>query len=118
MKECILQFEDKKWQCDYAATFFERGVGLLGRKTYPPNRIMVIPKCGSIHTWFMRFAIDVVFLDKCGTVLCIEYNVSPWRMLFGGSKASITLEAMSSMDGGASAFAGIHIGDRISIIEK
>jgi hypothetical protein len=39
-------------------------------------------------------------------------------MLFGGSKASITLEAMSPMDGGASAFAGIHIGDRISIIEK
>ncbi len=118
MKEYKLQFENKEWQCDYAATFFEQGRGLLGRKSYPQNRIMVIPKCGSVHTWFMRFPIDIVFLDKHGKVLRIEYNVGPWRMLFGGREASITLEAMSAQDGAVSAFAGISVGDQLKLSEK
>ncbi|MBQ2282412.1 MAG: DUF192 domain-containing protein [Kiritimatiellae bacterium] len=117
MKEYELQFEDKKWQCDYAATFFERGWGLLGRKSYPANRIMVIPKCGSVHTWFMRFNIDIVFLDRCGKVLRVEYNVSPWRMLSGGRGACTTLEAMSSRDGSVSGFFNLKIGDYVHLIE-
>lgn len=118
MKEYKLQFEDREWQCDYAATFFERGVGLLGRKSYPLNRIMVIPKCGSVHTWFMRFPIDIVFLDKHGKVLRIENNVAPLRMLFGGREASITLEAMSATCGAISAFAGITVGDQLNLVKK
>lgn len=118
MKEYELWFEDRKWQCDYAATFFERGWGLLGRKSYPSNRIMVIPKCGSVHTWFMHFNIDIVFLDKYSNVLRMEYNVSPWRMLNGGRGACITLEAMATDDVMQSAFYGIKIGDTLTIREK
>lgn len=116
LKEYKLQFGDREWQCDYTATLFERGIGLLGRKSYPHNRIMVIPKCGSVHTWFMRFPIDIVFLDKCGKVLRIEYNVAPWRMLFGGRGAATTLEAAAS-SGAESAFAGIRVGDTLTLVK-
>ena len=112
MKACILQFGDKEWQCDYAATFFERGMGLLGRKAYPNGKIFIIPKCGSVHTWFMQFNLDIVFLDKRGKVLKIKNNVPPWRMIFGGSGAVTTLEAMS-ISGEASVFDGICVGETL-----
>ena len=36
--------------------------------------------CNSIHTFFMRFSLDVFFLDEMGRVLDIRWNLAPWRM--------------------------------------
>ena len=73
--------------------FFERMKGLLGRDGLPEGEVYVFPQCGSVHTFGMRFAIDVVFLDKKGCVLSIHENVCPGRMVFGGWRAKTTLEA-------------------------
>ena len=72
---------------------FERMRGLLGRDGLPEGEVYVFPRCGSVHTFGMRFAIDVVFLDKEGRVLSIHENVRPGRMVFGGWKAKTTVEA-------------------------
>lgn len=75
--------------------FFERMRGLLGRDGLPEGEVYVFPRCGSVHTFGMRFAIDVAFLDKGGRVLAVHENVRPGRMVFGGFRAATTVEAQT-----------------------
>ena len=49
---------------EIARSFFERGQGLLGRSHLDPQAGLWIPRCNSIHTFFMKFSIDCIFLDK------------------------------------------------------
>lgn len=65
---------------ELAGTFFARVKGLLGRKTMAPDEALVIYPCMSVHTWFMRFPIDVVFLDKKGRILRVVRNMAPYRL--------------------------------------
>jgi len=75
-----------------AESTLERMRGLLGRTTLPPDSAMLIRRCRNIHTWFMRFAIDVIFLDRNLRVLKVAQNVPPYRMVFGPRKAANVLE--------------------------
>src|SRR3954466_14751776 len=54
-----------------ALTRSERRTGLLGRDSLAPSAALVLSPCGSIHTMFMRFPIDVVFVDRDGRALRI-----------------------------------------------
>ena len=54
--------------------------GLLGRDRLAQGEALIIKPCTSIHTFFMRFAIDVLFLDKQGHVLRAIDTLRPWRM--------------------------------------
>ncbi len=63
-----------------ARSFFERLKGLMfdeGMSEF--DGLLIIP-CNSIHTFFMRFNIDVIFLDKNFKVVKIIKNLAPWRM--------------------------------------
>lgn len=51
-----------------ATSATSRAVGLLGKKGLDPAEALIIRPCWSIHTWFMRFRIDVLFLGKDGLV--------------------------------------------------
>lgn len=68
-------------KCYVAEGFFSRLMGLMGRKTIPPDEALAFPRCNSIHTFFMRFAIDVVFVDGSGKVVRVIESLKPWRML-------------------------------------
>lgn len=57
-----------------------RNAGLLGREHLPPETAIVLAPCSGVHTWFMRFAIDVVFVDRGGRVLGVRRSVQPWRL--------------------------------------
>lgn len=63
----------------YANTFRTRLVGLLGRRSLGADEALVIVPCHSVHTFFMRFAIDVAFLDRDGKLLHLEHNLRPYR---------------------------------------
>lgn len=64
-----------------AFSFFARLKGLLGRKSLSRNEALWIDHCPSIHTFFMNFTIDVVFVDK-ELKVCANYeNVKPWRLV-------------------------------------
>lgn len=65
---------------EIADNFFSRMVGLLGRKKLPEHNAMVLNPCSSIHTFFMRFSIDAVFLDGQGEVVHLITNMSPYRI--------------------------------------
>ena len=54
--------------------------GLLDRTTFEPGDGMVIAPCEGIHTWFMRFPIDVAFVTRDGVVLSVRHALRPWRL--------------------------------------
>ena len=65
---------------EVAATRRTRRRGLLGRKTMDASEALIIAPCFAIHTAFMQFAIDVIFVDSRGRVLKIVRELPPWRM--------------------------------------
>ena len=54
--------------------------GLLGRDFLPEGSALIIAPSNAIHTFFMRFAIDVAFLSRTGRVLKIRSGMPPWRL--------------------------------------
>ena len=67
---------------EVAATIGSRMKGLLGRNHLPSGSGLWIKRSGnSIHTFFMKFPIDLAFVDKYQTVRHIASNVKPWRMI-------------------------------------
>ena len=67
-------------ELEIATSFAARSQGLLGRSGLKPDTGLLIDPCSSIHMWFMRFPIDVVFLDKKNRVVGLKRNVKPWGM--------------------------------------
>jgi uncharacterized membrane protein (UPF0127 family) len=57
-----------------------RNRGLLGRRGLDPGQGLWITPCEAVHTFWMRFAIDLIFLDRRNVVRKIKTNVPPWRM--------------------------------------
>ncbi len=65
-------------RCEIAESSLKRVRGLLGRKELVNGDGLLIRPTWSIHTWFMRFPIDVVFLDRDLTVLKLKEHLGPW----------------------------------------
>jgi uncharacterized membrane protein (UPF0127 family) len=63
-----------------ARSFWRRGKGLMFRSNLPPGTGLVIDPCSSIHTFWMRFPIDVLYVDREGTVLRADRAMKPWRV--------------------------------------
>ena len=80
--------------CRVAASPLARMRGLLGRSALREDEGLLLRPAGSIHTWFMRFAIDAVFLDRDDVVLKAVSNLRPWRFARArGSRAVLELPA-------------------------
>jgi uncharacterized membrane protein (UPF0127 family) len=62
-----------------ADTFFTRVRGLLGTKSLPEGTALWIKDCPSVHTFFMSFNIDVIFLNDQMQVTRVVKNLPPWR---------------------------------------
>ena len=62
-----------------ADTWDSRSRGLLGRKALSQDEGMWIIPCAMIHMFFMKFAIDAVFLDRQNRVVRVFRNLKPWR---------------------------------------
>jgi uncharacterized membrane protein (UPF0127 family) len=78
-----------------ANTFVTRGIGLMFRRALPPGGGLIIPGSSSVVTFFMRFPIDVLFVDRAGKVAHIVHGMAPWRTskIVRGSKLAIELPA-------------------------
>lgn len=74
---------------------FERLKGLLGRTGLGEGEGMVITPCNSIHTFFMRFNIDVVFLDKHDKVVSMAKALPPARLFGALPKGKLVIELPS-----------------------
>ena len=81
-----------------AKTFGERAKGLIGKKGLPRGTGLLIERCNAIHTFFMRMAIDAVFLDRDDRVVKVVRGVRPWRpLVWGGWKAAKVLETATGL---------------------
>ena len=69
-------------QVSKATSFKDRLVGLLGHEALDQGEALWISNCNSIHTFFMRFPIDVIFVDKALKVKNVYYGIKPWRVTF------------------------------------
>lgn len=82
--------------------FWARALGLMGRRDLPAGHGLWLEPCNAIHTGFMRFPLDVVYLDGQHRVVRVALNVRPWRMSFGGRGASSAIEVQAGwLDAGS-----------------
>lgn len=93
-----------------AADSATRRRGLLGRDAMPEGEALVIVPTNAIHTFFMRFAIDVAFVDREGLVLKVRHRMPPWR-IFAAWRGFAAVEVRA----GALAEAGVGSGDRLTL---
>lgn len=80
---------------DVAQSFYKRAKGLLGCDKLVGDQGLWIHRCNSVHTWFMQFPIDVIFLDKNLSVKGIHKNLKPWKMTWPIFSAHTALEFRS-----------------------
>lgn len=107
-----LRREDGRVVCENVRvvdTLFRRMRGLLGRSSLPVGEGMVLRPAVSIHTAFMRFSIDVVFLDPELVVIRIDPGVSPFS-------AATCFEAREvvALPAGECERRGLRVGDRVA----
>jgi uncharacterized membrane protein (UPF0127 family) len=100
-------------QCTVADRMLSRMKGLLGRKDLPTGEGILIRPAPSIHTFFMRFPIDVVFLSRQGDVLKIAERVAPWR-----ARSCRHSYAVLELAAGEAGRRGLAVGDRIDAAES
>lgn len=86
--------------------------GLLGRSGLSEGEGMLLRPCRGIHTLFMRFAIDVLFLDDQGRVVALREELVPWRL----TPLVADAEAVLELPAGTAARAGVTLGTRLLFI--
>ncbi len=96
-----------------ASRRLERAVGLLGRNHLDAGEGLWITPCHGVHTWFMRFSIDVLAMDEHGVVVDVVSTLKPWRMRLPKPGAFSVLE----LPAGTLLSAQMKVGQRIKIEE-
>ena len=95
-----------------ASSIWSRFWGLMWRRSLPQGEALIIDPCNSVHTLFMRFPIDVTFVDKDRRIVKIAEGVKPFRAAVGrGSRWVI------EMPSGAAGRAGLVVGDLLVLTE-
>lgn len=92
-----------------ADRFASRLAGLLFSPPLPPGHGLLLVPCASVHTAFMRYAIDVVFLDRAGRICRIVPRLAPWR-------AAATIGAYQTLElaAGEAARLGLQAGQSLA----
>lgn len=98
---------------EVAESIISKSIGLIGRKEWGKSKGMLIPDSNAIHTFFVKFTIDIVFLSREFEVVKIKENLKPFRFspIAWGAKHTLELPKGSVKNN------NIQIGDKI-IIEK
>jgi len=87
-----------------------RRKGLLGRDEFPIDSALILAPCSSIHTLFMRFPIDVVFVASDGRVMRVFHALAPWRIGW-------TFRAFAAVElpAGTALRSGVRPGDKLRL---
>lgn len=97
-------------EVELADTRAARTRGLLGRHRLDPESAIFLTPCLAIHTAFMRFPIDVVFIDGDGRAVHLAHELRPWRVA-----ASPRARSVIEMAAGRVEACGIEIGDLLHL---
>ena len=93
---------------ELAVTRNDRRKGLLGRDVFETSSALIIAPCFSIHTMFMRFDIDAVFVDDDGRAVKVVRKLVPWRIA-----ATASAHAVVEFAAGTLQDENVAVGDRL-----
>lgn len=97
---------------DIADTFYKRFKGLMGKKTLLKRTGLKIDPCNSIHCFFMKIPIDIIFLSKEDIVVMAIHDIRPWRVSPIVKGARYVIESNSNELAGE-----IKVGDCLEYLE-
>ncbi|HEY1239112.1 MAG TPA: DUF192 domain-containing protein [Bryobacteraceae bacterium] len=97
-------------RAEVADTSAKRRTGLLKHQRLEPGEGLWIIPCESVHTFFMKFAIDLVYLDKNKKVRKVRHAVPPWRI-----SACFTADSILELPAGSVKETGTQPGDQLSM---
>ena len=95
---------------EVADTSAKRRTGLLKHTKLDPGDGLWITPCESVHTFFMKFAIDLVYLSRQKQVRKVRHAVPPWRL-----SACLTAHSILELPAGTAKQTGTQPGDQLSI---
>jgi uncharacterized membrane protein (UPF0127 family) len=96
---------------EFAETRQARRRGLLGRNRLDTSAALVLSPCFAIHTAFMRFPIDVIFVNRDGFVNKVVRNMVPWRIAVAPG-ARLVIE----LSGGVLRGDDVRVGDHLDLV--
>ncbi len=99
---------------EIARTWLTRLKGLLGRDRLPEGHCLVITPCRSVHTHFMKFNIDVLFVDSSGRIVYLVENMPPFRITPSISQAGFVVE----LPAGTVSSTGTSVNDCINFVPE
>lgn len=99
-------------QVEIAVSRQDRTQGLLGRDRLAPSTALILAPCSAIHTLFMRFDIDAVFVDGEGRVVKVVEDLPPWRIAARPFAHAVIEMAAGSLDPGR-----VEVGDRLRLVD-
>jgi uncharacterized protein len=98
-------------QLEVADSASRRSKGLLGRHGLEPGAGLWIVPCESVHTFFMKFAIDLVYLDRKNRVKKVRSAVVPWRL-----SACLSAHSVIELPAGTVLSTQTRVGDEIEFL--
>ena len=93
-----------------AKSFFSRLRGLIGKNYLPRGEGLLIAPCSSIHTCFMKFNIDAIFIDKNFVIKKIVLNLKTWRGF------AMCLDAWAVVEVAAGVANNLNVGDKLEVV--
>lgn len=75
-----------------ADSLLKRMKGLLGRKEFKEGQAIILAPCNGIHTFFMRFPIDVLFVDRENMIIALRQAIKPFRLSAFYRQAKFVIE--------------------------
>jgi len=97
---------------EVARSLWSRFLGLMFRSELPAGHGLLIRPCNSIHMFFMRFPLDVAFVDEAGVVLHIVRGIRPWRV----SRIVRRAKGAFELPAGTLAATGVETGDHLRVV--
>lgn len=97
-----------------ANTFLSRLRGLIGRRRLAPAEALWLRPCNGVHTWWMHYAIDVIFLDRELRIVKLVENMRPFRLTAPHRAARSVLE----MSAHTISQARLNVGDHLEIVRE
>jgi len=98
---------------EVAVTRNDRRKGLLGRDVFETSSALIIAPCFSIHTMFMRFDIDAVFVDDDGRAVKVVQGMGPWRIA-----VQPFAHAVVELPAGSLRERPVDVGDRLYLVNS
>ena len=94
-----------------ADNIWTRFRGLIGAQPLQPGQGLLIMPCSSVHTHFMSFPIDVLYVDRTQRVVAVDADVAPWR--FGKMRRGVRF--VIELPSGVASATGTKAGDQLKV---